>query len=371
MFLVDSDVRLMPNAADDAGEWAFEHSPTERVLVRDVIDDINGVPRHRMLCLLVTCHGTDLDDSLLGHARELAESTLILLSASSRAQTADVEFFVAYEVSENEKGRAILQWLIVPDLPQPRTPAPHALNAEVWEAIHRAAADDQPLAQSVVLSMSWYRRALRETEVLFRFSNLWLSLETLTHPLADSFSIPPNKRGNLAGLRKFLVEQTGGNGTFKRANRARNDMFHGDHVLPAAIRATVEPMIGTLDDAVVSAWRRLLSISDEAVGPSVAVWPHPDRFIIRARLKPDEEGWSEARHPWFEQEDLNITGREPEAPGKIRYDVSPTWTARNTAPADDDTEFSFEIRGGDRPNPPRIEMVEGSPEVDDEAGTAP
>lgn len=53
VFLADSDARLMRNAGDDPAAWAFEQSYAERVLVRDVLDHLDGVPRHRKLCLTV------------------------------------------------------------------------------------------------------------------------------------------------------------------------------------------------------------------------------------------------------------------------------------------------------------------------------
>lgn len=351
VFLADSDVRLMPNAGDSPAAWAFEHGSTERVLVRDVLDHINGVPRHQKLCLNVVCEGGTLDDHLHDHARALAETTLILLSASSRAPTGDVEFFVAYETTPNENGRAFLQWLPASELPAPRTPAPHELMGEIWDAIQRAAAADAPLAQRVVLSMSWYRRAIRETEPLFRFTNLWLSLEALNPRLADAFEVSADERQGLSGVRRLLEELTGDRKTFRAAVKARQDILHVKRVLPVDVRRRVEPLLVSLDDAVAAGWRRLLSVPDRAAGPAAAVWPYPNRFIIRARLQPDAEGWSDHRHPWFDQE-LNITAREPAAPGKVTYDQSPKWTMQN---AEDCTELSYELRGPVTPNPPHIE----------------
>ena len=358
VFLANSDTRLMQNAADSPAEWAFVHGAAERVVVRDVVDQLDGVPRHVRLCLIVTCDGEALDDALHDHAHSLAETTLILISAASRAPTGDIEFFVAYEITPNANGRAFVQWLAAAELPEPRTPAPQDLMSAIWSGIYRAANDDPPLVQRVVLSMSWYRRALRETEVLFRFSNLWLSLEALNPRLADHFNVAPGDRKGLSGARLLLEEETGDREVFNRAVKARNDLLHANRVLPAAVRNRVEPLLKALDDAIVAGWRRLLSVPVEAAGPILPVWPHPSRYIVRARLQPDAEGWSEGRHPWFDQE-LKLAARAPIVPGKVTYDQSPTWTMHH---AEDCSEFSYELRGAVTPNPA---TVESSPHDDE------
>lgn len=221
----------------------------------------------------------------------------------------------------------------------------------MWDAILGAAAADPSLAQRIVLSMSWYRRAVRETERLFRFSNLWLSLEASNPRLADLFNIPAQERQGLSGVRRLLEDLTGNDKTFKAAVKARNDLLHVNRVLPDEARGRIEPLLGSLDDAVVAGWRKLLSIADEVAGPTLAVWPYPNRYIIRARLQPDAEGWSDERHPWFDQT-LELKAREPTAPGKVTYDQSPTWTMYH---ATDCTEFVLELRGAITPHPPRIE----------------
>jgi hypothetical protein len=367
VFLANSDVRLMERAADPAASFRFELGSEGTALVRDVVEDHQGVPCHKLLNLQVTCERPDLDDATMAHARAVAETILLLLSAIARAPTGDVEFFVAYEITPGAVDRALLQWLPAPELPEPRTPAPHELLDEVWMKLHAAAEREPSLTERIVLSMSWYRRALRETEVLFRFSNLWLALEALNPRLCDYFNIPSAQRGGLPGLRQ-LLDEVAGTGAFAQAVQARNDLLHVNRVRPDTIRALVEPIIRELDDAVVEGWGRLLEVAkDTRAAPSSSVWPYPNRYVLRATVRPDTEGWSENRHPWFDQI-IALKLRQPARPGSITYDQSPTWTPHNVATAQ---LLSYEARGAETPNPPRsegpgeIHVMRGKP-TDDE-----
>lgn len=362
VFIAASDARLMERAADDPAEWIFEHSATEKVLVRDVVARTNEVPRHAMLNVQVTCSGTALTDDLFDHARALAETTLILISGASRAPTGDLDFFVAYETTPNAEGHSFLQWLAAAEVPAPRTPVSASLMGELWDAINTAASSDPPLAERVVLSMSWYRRALRETEPLFRFTNLWLALEAINPRLADDFDVPSDERQGLSGLRRHMEEtSTNGRALFRASVKARNDLLHVNRVLPADVRQRIAPLIAPLDDALIAALRKLLlKPTSAAAFPASSVWPYPNRYIVRAKLQPDEEGWSKDRHPWFDQE-LNLKLREPAEAGKVTYDQSPTWTLNN---AKQGTDLSYEFRGAETPHPPQTHA-----ENDDDEGT--
>src|SRR4051812_31755808 len=70
-------------------------------------------------------------------------------------------------------------------------------------------------------------------------------------------------------------------------------------------------------------------------------------------LQPDDDGWSEDRHPWFEYT-IKLSPREPDQPGQIKFDQTPKLTMRN---AKNCTELQFEHRGPDVPNPVRIEDI--------------
>jgi hypothetical protein len=353
VYLANSDVRLMEKAADPPGRFCFEHSPTELVVVRDVIDYLDGVPRHRMLDVQVTCDGDSLNETTLAHAHALAESTLILLSAVARAPTGDVQFVVAYEITPGAEACALLQYLAADEVPAPRTPAPSEFLQGIWTATYTAVASDPPLATRVIISMSWYRRALRELDDLFRFSNLWLACEALNPRLCDEYSIPNNERGGLPGMRRLLQEVLGEDITFKAAVAARNDLLHANRVLPEDIRRRVRPIISKLDDALIEGWRILLALPKDAEVPQSSVRPYPSGYVLQAMVRPDAEGWSEDRHPQFGQI-IQLKAQEPERPGDVKYEQSPTWKLRNAL---EFSHFSYGHLGPETPNPYRVELA--------------
>jgi hypothetical protein len=153
--------------------------------------------------------------------------------------------------------------------------------------------------------------------------------------------------------RRLLETVLGEDTTFKTLVGSRNDLLHANRVLPEDIRARVEPLMTKLDDALVLGWRELLGVPTDCVGPKSSVRPYPMRFVLRAVLQPDDEGWSENRHPWFEYT-IRLSPREPDEPGQVKYDQTPQFTMRN---ASNCTELHFEHRGPDVPNPVRIEDI--------------
>jgi hypothetical protein len=345
VFAADSHVRLMQKPSEPPGAARFAWGPTDSVRVRDMLDELDGVPRHRILGIQVTCQGDNLDDEF-AHANELAESTLILLSCAARAPTGSADFVLAYEVTADADERAFLQWIDVPELPQARTAAPQDLLGELLYKVQEASVENPALGQRVMLSMSWYRRALRETDVLFRFTNLWLALEALNPRLCDHFQIPKDQRKGLPGMKRLLSEVSGTDETFDKAVEARNDLLHVNRVLPDDIRRNVEPAIPTLDQALVDGWRRLLDLS-ETTSVQSSVWPNPVRFVVRATIRPDDEGWSDNRPPHVEiASKLELL--EPDGPGDLTFTVSPTWTLHNMSSARD---IRYELRGPETPNP--------------------
>ena len=357
VFAAESHVRLMQKPSEPPGAARFEWSPTESVRVRDMLDELDGVPRHRLLGIEVTCEADTLDDAFAG-ANALAETTLILLACAARAPTRRADFVLAYEITRNADEREFLQWLDVPELPETRIPAPQRLLGELLYKLQEASVEDPPLGQRVTLSMSWYRRALRETEVLFRFTNLWLALEALNPRLCDHYQIPQDQRKGLPGLKRLLSESTGTDATFGQAVKARNDLLHATRALPDDIRHGVEPLLPALDQALIAGWRTLLKLSETPEVQS-SVWPSPVRFVVRATVRPDAEGWSENRPPRFElSNELELS--EPDEAGNLSFNLSPTWTLHAMSSARD---IQFELRGPETPNPLKITSADEGQET--------
>lgn len=342
-----SNARLMKHAPDPPASWTFQWQGAS-VSVRDLVDTPDNVPRHLGLQILVEIDNDDLNDDLLVGARGLAETVACLLSTSARAPIDDVMFYVAYETTPNPEGRALLQWLDASEVPAPRTPVDVQLVSEIWNAL-LVAAKSQRLVQRTFLSMSLYRRAVRETEVLFRFDYLWRALEAINPRLCDVYEL--TDREGLAGAKRHLREITGEDTTFSIAVGARNDLVHANRVLPDDVRARVKPLLADLDGAIIDGLRRVLGISVELAFPASSTWPHPNRLVVRARIVPDAAGWSWDRHPFIELK-TKLSRREAEQATSIQFDLQAKYEFQNFQRL---IRGSYEVRGADSPHPLRFE----------------
>jgi hypothetical protein len=123
--------------------------------------------------------------------------------------------------------------------------------------------------------------------------------------------------------------------------------LHVNRVLPDDVRQRVRPIIDKLDKALLEGWRILLDIPEGVEFAPSSVRPLPYKHVVRGTLRPDAAGWSEDRHPYLEQT-IALEGLEPDQPGDIKYNLTPTWTLRN---ANQVKPSGWGLSGSDTPNP--------------------
>jgi hypothetical protein len=345
------DVRLMANAADPPGAMRFEFADDAgTVFVRDQLEDRSGIPYHAGLELQVAIQGSALDGRTFERAHAGAETILMLLSAASRAPTANVEPRLAYELPVTGKASALKQWFDASEIPPTPVPVPVPALDALWRAVHEMAVNRPELAQRVIISMSWYRRALREVEDLYRFQQLWLAFEAIDPSLADAYRLPASERAGFQGLRRLADEVGGGSQLVSTALGVRRDLFHTRRVLPDHMRARIRPVLAQLDRLVTAAWWKLLELPDDAVLPASSVRPFPQRFVVWMDVAPDEQGWSEDRHPHFDLQ-LAFARQAPAAPGQVTFSTSPSVTLHNAVSRGD---LHFEQWGPETSAPPYV-----------------
>src|ERR1700733_1212271 len=145
IFAVEGHVRLAQHPTEGPAAATFEWD-RDTVRLRDMIDEREGVPRHRILGVEVSCRGGALD-TLFDHASELAETTLILVSCAARAPTMSADFLLAYETTPDADERAFLQWVPVPEMPQARIAAPEELLGALFYKVQEAVEENPKLGQ--------------------------------------------------------------------------------------------------------------------------------------------------------------------------------------------------------------------------------
>lgn len=319
----------MARAGDPPATWKIQLSELGEpvhVVMYDRLRVENGVPAHLGLGLDVDVPASDIDTAVQT-ARRHAESLMILLAGAGRAPIRSLQIAVAYEITPGLSERPFAQWF--PDAPIAvgKSPAPTGVFGALLERL--PALQDQRLIQRLMMSMSWHRQALDETEPLFRFNVLWISFEAIS-PLFDDFF---ELRGPGAPGLKHLADEAGyGSQIISEALGVRADLVHANRVLPDELRRRAAPLVPILERLLVVGWFRLLGISEQLEElPASAVTPYSTTLVLRGvLLQEDVSGWGIDVHPTIEGEP--IAQRQPDdagAPGRVNVTYSFPVTCRN------------------------------------------
>jgi hypothetical protein len=168
----DTHFRLMERPGDASARWTFNFNeePPATVRVRDVVVTEDEIPWHRGLELEVDLAAADLQEAISSGVR-WAETTLTLLAAAGRAPASPAEPHAAYEITPGVREREFAQWYA--DLPilLGKTPVVQDAFAALFNPILAGppGTDDWRLTQRLMLSLSWHRLAMSETDSLTRF----------------------------------------------------------------------------------------------------------------------------------------------------------------------------------------------------------
>jgi hypothetical protein len=355
----DTHFRLMERPGDAPARWTlnFNEKPPATVRARDVVVTEDEIPWHRGLELEVDLAAADLQ-AAISSGTQWAETALTLLAAAGRAPASPAEPQVAYEITPGVREREFAQWYT--DLPilLGKTPVAKDAFAALFNPLLAGppGTDDWRLTQRLMLSLSWHRLAMSETDPLTRFLVLWLAFEALTPLLTEHYGVDPE---GFQGLRSLADEVADDGSDFiSQVLGLRRDLFHTRRVSIDGMKERAREFLPRLQDLVVLGWLTILGRpqSELAVFPSAAVVPYPARLIVFATIvQKDEAVWGSGHHPHFEGQ-LRPARVDTGDPRDVGFTFETKLTVRN---AESMQPRRMEIRGPDGPNVGKWEHVQG------------
>ena len=254
----------------------------------------DGIPWHRGMTFEVTCEAATIDDAVEA-ARGEAEVTATLMAAAARAPLGPARPVLAVDVTPGIEDRSFLQWVYGGAIVIGKT----VVTPEALGAFHRALLErgspgttDRRLLERSLLSLSWYRLALDETDALTRFMHLWLAIEALEPLLADHFGCDSQGFGGLRALAEAQQPNDPGEGS-KRVSEAlgvRRALFHSLRVNVQTLKERAREQIEFAEGLLHRGWGVVLGVGDlEARLPTGSVTAFDAYILIRATIVQQDE----------------------------------------------------------------------------------
>jgi hypothetical protein len=260
VYSTETQFRLMERPGDPPARWTFnftEEADSATVRVRDFVSTEDEIPWHRGLELEVDVVAADFDEAI-GMGGQWAETALTLLAAAGRAPATPAEPQVAYEITPDVREREFAQWYT--DLPilVGKTAVPREAFAALFNPllVGPPGTTDWRLTQRLLLSLSWHRLAMSETDPLTRFLILWLAFEALTPLLTEHYGVEPE---GFQGLRALAAEdREDGSEFISQALGLRRDLFHTRRVPIEGMKERARNYLPRLQRLLVLGWLTIL-----------------------------------------------------------------------------------------------------------------
>jgi hypothetical protein len=346
--------RLAENIADAPGAWKFRvqgDSPFE-VRMRDVME---GPLHHRGLVLRVDLDAEDpvsAGNEAVGHA----EPTLAFAAASARAPIGDVIPLLSFDVTPDIEEREFAQWFYDLDFPLGKAPASVKIFGPLLQAVFESA--DTRVRSRLTLSVSWYTRALRETQPLIRFLMVWMALEAVSAPLADRLSIEDN-HGHQS-LRRIANDPAEGRGFLSEVLDVRRKLLHDLRTSPGTLAPRADAALPRMENVLLAAWSELVDPGLADSFPAASVNPSPLRLILLGvfsdRALPERD---EGTEPLFTAE-LSIGDPTLTEDGRVTAQIGAAFTL-DAPEGVSGSPHGYEIWGPSGPDLVQIKSVELQP----------
>lgn len=347
-----SQLRLMDKTVGRPGLWLLNREAPDdtEVRVRDDVLEENEIPWHRGMMFEVTCEAPTIDDATEA-ARGEAEATATLMAAAARAPIGPARPVLAVDVTPGIEDRSFLQWVYGGAVVVGKTVVtPPAFGAFHGALLERGSpgTTDRRLLERALLSLSWYRLALGETDALTRFMHLWLAVEAMEPLLADHFGCDSQGFGGLRALAETQQTNDPGAGS-KRVSAAlgvRRALFHSLRVNVQELKERAREQIEFAESLVHRGWGVILGVGDlEARLPTASVTAFDSYVLIRATIVQQDETFG-GKLPYMVSE-LEPYRVNPDDPDNLNVSYRGKLTLRN---ADVARLHRLEIRGPQGPN---------------------
>lgn len=330
VFTGESSLRIMEKGGDSPATWRlpFDSGPVPLVAVSDLVVVEHGLPRHVGLKYVVEIEAETIDEAA-DAAKSWAETQAFMLASTRRAPIGPVWLELAYEITPGLEERRFRQWWWDPPIPIGKPVANAATFGELRDRLDELGNESPPskLLWRVVLSMSWFRQALDDTDPMFRFLKLWIAAEALNPLLDEHYNIPSDERSGFQGLRRLADELGPGSELVTEVLGIRRALFHGLRITPDELRQRADGVVKDLEELCIAGWRLLVPLQEPF--PAESVVPHRLQMQIDAVLvHRDESSWDVHTHPFLEME-LVAEKVETDDPREVTFKLPTKGTVRN------------------------------------------
>ncbi len=316
----------------------------------------------------VACEAPTIDEAVEA-ARGEAEATAILMAAAARAPIGPTRPVLAVDVTPGIEERPFLQWVYGGAIVIGKT----VVTPEAFGVFHGALLEpgspgitDRRLLERVLLSLSWYRLALGETDALTRFMHMWLAVEALEPLLADHFGCASKGWGGLRALAEAEQPHEEGEGS-KRVSAAlgvRRALFHSLRVNVQELKERARQQIEFAESLLHRGWGVILGVEGlEERLPTGSVTAFDAYILIRATIVEQDETFG-GRLPYMVSE-LEPYRVNPDDPDHLNVSYRGKLTLGN---ADFARMHRLEVRGPQGPNVGQfVELGDVTASRDDDA----
>jgi hypothetical protein len=346
-----SQLRLMEKAVGPAGSWLLNKNEPGEPQVR-VLDDVleeNNIPWHRGMMFEVTL-SADAIDQAVENARGEAEIAATLMAAAARAPVGPARPVLAVDVTPGLEDREFLQWIYGGPIIVGKT----VVTPRAFGAFHDpllgeggAVTNNRRLLERVLLSLSWYRFALDETDALTRFLHLWLAVEALEPLLADHFERDSQGFGGLRALAEEHADHPGeGSEGVSAVLGIRRALFHPQRRNIQTLKDSARDHIEFVETLLHHGWGAVLGVHDlDERLPAGSVTALDAYMLIRATVVHADETFG-GRLPYLVSEIEPYRVNEDD-PDYLNWSYRGKLSIRN---ADLARVHRLEIRGPQGPN---------------------
>jgi len=138
---------------------------------------------------------------------------------------------------------------------------PEKINAgilkDVWDAYY-----GQQYGHRVLLALQWFRKALREKELIDQFIFYFIALEVANYALGAIWKVNSGVSSPAWAPVKDIFAKKIKSITFKTVKDTRNDILHGKKALSKELKARIGTCIKPMRDAIVYLVGSILGLDD-------------------------------------------------------------------------------------------------------------
>jgi hypothetical protein len=233
------------------------------ILFCDILDPTTQKPK--AIGIVATLPAINID-AAISHARGLANRILSLFSYLTNTSLPDLLIMKAYDVTPGKKKGDFVQSFY--DIPMERHSTRVVNKGSLSKCVTAISALPESDNSSIFRAMHWYRLALQSTDMMERYTSLWIGLETINPLLRQHYGLEieysqckcgRKKAPTLNGVRELMNELEEGGSLWREKTGLRAGVIHGYRAFKE-ITPEVRIMVPVLEQALEKGLNLILGL---------------------------------------------------------------------------------------------------------------